>query len=69
MAARQSGPSGRQSDSVGRKNPVTEAGHLPVNELLFERQGAASPFGEDVVFPLPAENLPYAHAEEAAPHS
>ncbi|GAA1702678.1 hypothetical protein [Fodinicola feengrottensis] len=40
---------------------VPKPGHLPVNELLFERQGPASPFGEDTVFPLPLDQLPYKH--------
>ncbi len=36
-------------------------GYLPVNELLFERQGPASPFGEDAQFPLPLDQLPFKH--------
>ncbi len=31
-----------------------------VTELAADRTGALSPFG-DVTFPLPAEELPYAH--------
>ena len=31
-----------------------------VSELAADRTGALSPFG-DVVFPLPAEDLPYTH--------
>jgi succinate dehydrogenase / fumarate reductase iron-sulfur subunit len=52
-----------QSDPrTGRgRNPVPKPGYLPVNELLFDRQGAASPFGEDTEFPLPVESLPYSH--------
>jgi succinate dehydrogenase / fumarate reductase iron-sulfur subunit len=50
-----------QAEPTGRKNPVTRPGHLPLTELLFERQGAASPFGEDTEFPLPVEDLPYVH--------
>jgi succinate dehydrogenase / fumarate reductase iron-sulfur subunit len=34
---------------------------LPVNELLFHRAGAPSPFGDDLRFPLPAEALTYRH--------
>lgn len=32
---------------------------LPVSELLFHRAGAASPFGDDLQFPLPAGALNY----------
>jgi hypothetical protein len=31
-----------------------------VSELVTDRTGALSPFGE-VVFPVPAEELPYVH--------
>ena len=34
---------------------------LPVSELLFHRAGAASPFGDDLRFPLPAGALTYHH--------
>jgi succinate dehydrogenase / fumarate reductase iron-sulfur subunit len=46
---------------------VPKPGHLPVNELLFERQGPASPFGEDAQFPLPLDQLPYKHPEVQTP--
>lgn len=39
--------------------PQTD-GELAVSELRTDRTGALSPFGE-VVFPLPAEELPYLH--------
>ena len=32
---------------------------LPVSELLFHRAGAASPFGDDLQFPLPSGALNY----------
>ena len=48
------------------KNPVPKEGHLPVNELLGEFQGANSPFGDDVTFPLPVEQLPYVHPDPDA---
>ena len=35
---------------------------LPVSELLFHRAGAASPFGDDLQFPLPAGALTYRHS-------
>lgn len=43
-----------------RVRPVKD-GHLPVSEFLFGRQGPASPFGEDMTFPLPVDRLPYTH--------
>jgi hypothetical protein len=33
----------------------------PVNELLSDKPGAQTPFGDDVVFPLPVEELHYSH--------
>jgi hypothetical protein len=36
-------------------------GHLPVSELVSERAGPLSPFGEDVEFPLPADKVAYVH--------
>jgi succinate dehydrogenase / fumarate reductase iron-sulfur subunit len=37
----------------------TPGSRLPVSELLFHRAGAASPFGDDLQFPLPAGALNY----------
>jgi succinate dehydrogenase / fumarate reductase iron-sulfur subunit len=36
-------------------------GRLPVSEFAAEVQGGLSPFGEDVQFPLPAEQILYRH--------
>jgi hypothetical protein len=36
-------------------------GAPPVSELASSLQGALSPYGDDVMFPLPAEALPYEH--------
>ena len=47
----------------GRARAV-EPGHLPVSEFAFDRAGAGSPFGDDVTFPLPVENLTYQHPED-----
>ena len=49
------------------KNPVMKDGHLPVNEMLGEYQGANSPFGDEVKFPLPVEQLNYSHPDPHAP--
>jgi hypothetical protein len=40
--------------------PPTDSGEHAVSELATDRTGALSPFG-DLVFPLPAEDLPYLH--------
>jgi succinate dehydrogenase / fumarate reductase, iron-sulfur subunit len=39
--------------------------HLPVSELVSERPGPLSPFGEDVEFPLPPEKVAYVHPSPA----
>jgi succinate dehydrogenase / fumarate reductase iron-sulfur subunit len=44
---------------------VVQAGRLPVSEFAFDRPGAASPFGDDVTFPVPVEHLTYEHPAEA----
>lgn len=41
---------------------VDDLGKSPVSETAADRQGALSPFGE-LVFPLPADELPYRHPE------
>jgi hypothetical protein len=38
---------------------------LPVTELIAERAGPLSPFGEDVEFPLPLDKVTYVHPSEA----
>jgi len=40
--------------------PTTDSDDHPVSELASDRTGALSPFG-DLVFPLPANDLPYLH--------
>ncbi|GAA1035391.1 hypothetical protein GCM10009557_42980 [Virgisporangium ochraceum] len=44
------------ADLVEPHEPGTR---LPVSELLYNRAGAASPFGDDLQFPLPAGALNY----------
>jgi succinate dehydrogenase / fumarate reductase iron-sulfur subunit len=36
-------------------------GKLPLSEATFDRPGAPSPFGEDITFPVPVEDLNYHH--------
>jgi hypothetical protein len=41
----------------------------PVNELLSNKPGSQSPFGDDITFPLPVESLYYSHpGPENRPH-
>jgi hypothetical protein len=40
--------------------PAINPGDHAVSELATDRVGALSPFG-DLVFPLPADDLPYVH--------
>ena len=65
----------QQSDSDDAKLPVVRSkartvpeGNLPLTEFLFDRAGAASPFGDDLRFPLPVTDLSYVHpTADAAP--
>ena len=41
-------------------------GRLPVSEILFSMAGAASPFGDEVSFPLPIDEIEYEVPEENA---
>jgi hypothetical protein len=41
-------------------------GNLGVTEILFDRAGGASPFGDDMRFPLPVSELSYVHPTEDA---
>lgn len=48
-----------------RKKDKARQEHLPVSELVSERSGPLSPFGEDVEFPLPPEQVSYVHPSAA----
>ena len=52
---------GLRETPVGLPPEVGPDGKLPVSEVLFDRAGAASPFGDNVTFPLPADSLTYDH--------
>jgi hypothetical protein len=62
-----------ERETLDRRRPGTSRARrarpdrLPISEFAFDRAGAASPFGDDVSFPLPSERLTYAHppADEA----
>ena len=61
---------GSVADNAGKKPqktqyvdkgwPTTSPDDHAVSELATDRVGALSPYG-DVVFPLPADQLPYLH--------
>lgn len=46
---------------VDRGWPKLADGDHAVTELSSTRSGPLSPYGEDVEFPLPVEDLPYMH--------
>lgn len=55
------------AESNARKNkyvdngwPTTDPDDHAVSELVSDRTGALSPFGEQA-FPVPADDLPYVH--------
>jgi hypothetical protein len=50
----------RKARYVDNGWPTTDPDNHAVSELATDRTGALSPFGE-VVFPVPAEELPYVH--------
>ncbi len=45
------------SDEAPSRSRSAKQGHLPVSELAYDRPGGPSPFGDDVEFPLPVEEL------------
>jgi succinate dehydrogenase / fumarate reductase iron-sulfur subunit len=50
--------------AAGQAAPVGEDGRLPLTEMTLDRAGASSPFGDDLTFPLPAEDLNYHHRRD-----
>lgn len=44
------------------KGVTVKDGRLPVSELAADRAGGPSPFGDDLTFPLPVEQLRYTHS-------
>lgn len=53
-----------RAESTGktRSRPV-KPGRLAVSEFAADRQGAGSPFGDDLTFPLAPETLTYDHPD------
>ncbi|MBB5871663.1 succinate dehydrogenase / fumarate reductase iron-sulfur subunit [Allocatelliglobosispora scoriae] len=46
---------------VAQSASVDDEGKLPLNEVLSDRTGASSPFGDDVTFPVDPKGLNYYH--------
>ena len=56
-----------QPSAEGQHAALDSSGRMPVTEITFDRPGAASPFGEDVAFPLPTQNITYQHPDPGSP--
>jgi succinate dehydrogenase / fumarate reductase iron-sulfur subunit len=52
---------------AGQAAAVGSDGRMPLTEVTFDRAGAASPFGDDIVFPVAPESLAYVHPEDERP--
>jgi succinate dehydrogenase / fumarate reductase iron-sulfur subunit len=59
--SKQGGVNWHRQVPAGQPATVGEDGRLPLTELTFDRAGAASPFGDDVEFPLRSDDLNYHH--------
>ncbi len=64
MVAQHRQPEPKQPRPRKSRARVVRPGRMPVSEFAFDRAGAASPFGDDVTFPLPADQLSYEHPQE-----
>ncbi|HIW63760.1 MAG TPA: hypothetical protein H9881_14995 [Candidatus Stackebrandtia excrementipullorum] len=54
------------SQKRSRIKPVKE-GHLPITELTSPHAAASSPFGDDVVIPMPVKDVQWEHSEPVPP--
>ena len=52
-------PGWHRPAQTSQEPEVGPDGRMPLTELTFDRAGAASPFGDNVAFPLPPESLTY----------
>jgi succinate dehydrogenase / fumarate reductase iron-sulfur subunit len=57
-----------QASAKGMNAEVGTDGRMAVSEVAFDRPGAASPFGENVTFPLSPSEINYQHPEEDDDH-
>ncbi len=66
MTAQPKHASAPEQQRPGRSRAKTvKPGRMPVSEFAFDRAGAGSPFGDDLVFPVPAERLTYEHPQSS----
>jgi succinate dehydrogenase / fumarate reductase iron-sulfur subunit len=49
---------------VGLGPEVGADGRMPLSEITFDRPGAASPFGDNVNFPLPSTTYQHPHNDD-----
>jgi succinate dehydrogenase / fumarate reductase iron-sulfur subunit len=63
MTAQSKHPQHAEKPEAKSRAQVVKPGRLPVSEFAFDRAGAASPFGDDITFPLPADRLVYDYPE------
>jgi len=66
VSSQESDPDRANLPVVRSKAQFVPEGRLPLTEFLFDRAGAASPFGDDLRFPLPVSDLTYVHPTEDA---
>jgi succinate dehydrogenase / fumarate reductase iron-sulfur subunit len=52
-----------RSQPVVLEAQVGPDGKMPLTEVTFDRAGAASPFGDDVTFPIESSSLNYQHPD------
>ncbi len=55
-------------DTPGQAAPVGPDGKLPITEATSEFAGASSPFGDDVEFPMPVQDITYQHPTDPEGH-
>jgi hypothetical protein len=50
--------------AAGQDAAVGPDGRMPLTEVTYDKAGAASPFGEEVAFPMPQTELNYQHPSD-----
>jgi hypothetical protein len=55
-------PERAPADTTESGGVRVKEGRLPVSELAADRPGGPSPFGDDLTFPLPVDELRYTHS-------
>ncbi len=65
MTAQPKHSQAREPSAKKSRAKVVRPGRMPVSEFAFDRAGAGSPFGDDIVFPVPPDRLTYEHPDES----